>query len=363
MNLTVHEWISSLRSLQGAGERAVLVTVAGVRGSTPRETGAKMLVCENETLGTIGGGELEYQSTQIACERLRDVEANARQLRRFPLGSNCGQCCGGVVDVLFEECSLQYDWFDELLRVFDSGQPALIVTQLEGEFLKDVVAAHRVAEIQLGGISEDAVIRAARTALEDGNSRIVKLGGKRNVLIEPVTTPEFDIAVFGAGHVGTATVAMLAPLDCNIRWIDNRRNRLPANVPANVQLIRTDTPEREVEAMAAGAFYLTMTHSHALDYEICRNVLNRGDFAYCGLIGSQSKQRRFTKRMRQEEVRNIDRLICPIGISGISGKKPTEIAIAVAAELLQVRETASQSVADGSDANVIYIESRSLLER
>ena len=359
----MHEWIDSLRSLRGAGERAVLVTVAGVRGSTPRETGAKMLVSENVTLGTIGGGELEYQSTQIACEHLRDVDASARQLRRFPLGSNCGQCCGGVVDVLFEKCSVQYDWFDELLRVFDSGQAALIVTQLEGDFLKEVVVADRVDEIQMGGISEDAVISAARTALEDGNSRIVKLGPKRNVLIEPITAPRFDIAVFGAGHVGTATVAMLATLDCNIRWVDNRRNRLPESVPANVQVIRTDSPEREVEAMAAGAFYLAMTHSHALDYEICRNILNRGDFAYCGLIGSQSKQRRFTKRMRQEEVPNIYRLICPIGISGISGKKPAEIAISVAAELLQVREAVSQSVADGSDGNVVYFKSRSSLER
>lgn len=353
----MHEWIDDLRRIREAGDRAIIVTVAGVRGSAPREIGAKMLVTGSDTLGTIGGGQLEYQCTQIACGFLRDEDADIRLMRRFPLGVNCGQCCGGVVDILFEECAAGSGWFDELLSTFDSGQAALLVTRLEsgGGIRKEMVSAD---QLHATGKLEPVEMDAGRQALDDGNARLLKLTANSSLLLEPITTPKFHIAVFGAGHVGTATVAMLATLDSNIRWIDSRRSLLPKNMPIHVQTIRTDTPEREVAAMPANAFYLIMTHSHPMDYEICREVLKRDDFAYCGLIGSLSKQRRFTKRLRAEEVGNIERLTCPIGVSGISGKKPAEIAISVAAELLQVREAASQCATGRSGGNVFHIKSR-----
>ena len=95
----MNEWIDALCDLAAAGEPAVLVTVAGIRGSAPREIGAKMIVTATETIGTIGGGQLEYQSTRIAAGML-DEEQLA--LRSFPLGPELGQCCGGVVEILFE---------------------------------------------------------------------------------------------------------------------------------------------------------------------------------------------------------------------------------------------------------------------
>ena len=92
--------------------------------------------------------------------------------------------------------------------------------------------------------------------------------------------------------------------------------------------------------MPPESFYLVMTHSHALDFEICTRILSRDDVAYAGLIGSRTKRRRFEKRFVKAGLpaARIERLICPIGVDGISGKKPAEIAVAVAAELLQVRE-------------------------
>ena len=51
----MNEWIDELSDLTAGGERVVVVTVAGIRGSAPREVGAKMIVTDNETIGTIGG--------------------------------------------------------------------------------------------------------------------------------------------------------------------------------------------------------------------------------------------------------------------------------------------------------------------
>ncbi len=98
--------------------------------------------------------------------------------------------------------------------------------------------------------------------------------------------------------------------------------------------------------MPAGSCYLIMTHSHPLDLEICDRVLRRDDFVYCGLIGSLSKRRRFERLLRKQGMTDdvLRRLTCPIGIAGIDGKKPAEIALAAAAEILPTRDAMQRQV-------------------
>ena len=88
--------------------------------------------------------------------------------------------------------------------------------------------------------------------------------------------------------------------------------------------------------------------------EICDRVLRREDARYCGLIGSLSKRRRFEKRYRQQGMAQavLEALVCPIGVDGITGKKPAEIAVAVAAEVLRVRDLAAASDSKDYPANV-----------
>jgi xanthine dehydrogenase accessory factor len=79
---------------------AVLVTVAIVEGSVPREPGAKMLVTREGFAGTIGGGHLEHRAIGIARAML--AEGGAPRLERFALGPSLGQCCGGIAHLAFE---------------------------------------------------------------------------------------------------------------------------------------------------------------------------------------------------------------------------------------------------------------------
>lgn len=323
-------WIGPLVDLVDRGLPVVAVTVAGTRGSTPRETGATMLVTADDTVGTIGGGQLEYECTRIAAGMLGVDDRPVR--RTFPLGASMGQCCGGVADVLFRPVGSMAPWFDELAELHRARQPAVLVTDLDGEGGVEIVRTDRtIADTSL----PEALARAARKLIDDRSGSAVEGGW----LFEPVFDSDFDIAVFGAGHVGSAVVSTLAGLDCNIRWIDSRRGVFGA-VPGNVRAIETADPAREVLALPPAAFYLVMTHSHAIDLDITSRILERGDAAYCGLIGSRSKRRRFEKRMLAAGLpaARFDDLRCPIGVDGISGKRPAEIAIAVAAELLRVRE-------------------------
>jgi len=166
-----------------------------------------------------------------------------------------------------------------------------------------------------------------------------------SVLFEPLQGSDFEIVLFGAGHVGSALVSSLAALDCRISWIDNR-DVFPAGLPANTTAITAMQPATVVDSIPAGRYFLIMTHSHALDLEICARVLARDDFVYCGLIGSRSKRRQFVKRLQKLELseREIERLVCPIGIDGITGKRPAEIAVAVSAQLLQLRQAQQAAI-------------------
>lgn len=329
----MNEWITELADVSASGEPAVLVTVAGIRGSAPREIGAKMLVTATETIGTIGGGQLEYQSTRVAVGMLED---ELLALRSFPLGSSMGQCCGGVVEILFEPVQSGLPaWLRDLVALHGQREAAVVVTRISRSApQKFVVTADGI----YGAVEEQAegkLVAAARAMLADGSSAC------RDVqdFYEPIVAPDLNIAVFGAGHVGTAVVDALSVLDCNIRWVDSRRN-IFRQVPPNVRAVETAEPALEVAAMPPGSFYLVMTHSHALDFDICDRILRRDDARYCGLIGSVSKRRRFEKRYRQQGMPEnlLAGLVCPIGVAGIGGKKPREIAVAVAAEVLRVRE-------------------------
>jgi len=341
----MNEWIDELSDLAAAGEPAMLVTVAGVRGSAPREIGAKMIVTSTETIGTIGGGQLEYQSTRVAVEMLNDQGST---LRSFPLGSSMGQCCGGVVEILFEPLTDGLPvWLRDLAALHGQREPAIIATRISRTNpAKFVVTGDQV----FGADEEDAALVARARRILDGVPTTVR---DVQEFFEPVVAPDLNIAVFGAGHVGAAVVNALSELDCNIRWIDSRA-KMFRKVPVNVRAIDAPDPALEVAAMPADSFYLVMTHSHAMDFDICDRILRRRDARYCGLIGSLSKRRRFEKRYRQQGMSQavIDQLVCPIGVDGISGKKPAEIAVSAAAEILKVRERSVAPVVEDYPDNV-----------
>ncbi len=342
----MNEWIDELSDLTAANEAVVMITIAAIRGSAPREVGARMIVTATQSIGTIGGGQLEYQCTRIAVGMLGGDEITS--VRKFPLGAAMGQCCGGVVDVLFEPLSAGLpEWLRDLRSLHGQREKAALLTQIGGD-ARFVVSAGRVFDGEPQSLPA-AVADHALGLLEDGSP------GERvdDWFVDTIIGTDFNIAVFGAGHVGTAVVAALAQLDCNIRWIDSRRD-IFRSAPANVRSIESPEPSLEVAAMPAASFYLVMTHSHALDFDICDRILRRQDAQYCGLIGSRSKKRRFEKRYRQQGMPQemFDALTCPIGVDGISGKKPAEIAVAAAAEVLRAYEHMSKSSARSYPDNV-----------
>jgi xanthine dehydrogenase accessory factor len=149
--------------------------------------------------------------------------------------------------------------------------------------------------------------------------------------------PRFVLQLYGAGHVGRAIVRLLEGIDCRVSWIDERDSEFPPGIGApHIQRVCVEPVEAEVASAPAGAYYLVLTHSHALDLAITEAILRRGDFGYLGLIGSKTKRARFVHRFEARGIAPavLARLTCPIGVPGIAGKEPEVIAVAVVAQLL-----------------------------
>ncbi|WMC10967.1 xanthine dehydrogenase accessory protein XdhC [Oceanimonas pelagia] len=94
-------WIQTLAELEQRGEPCVMVTVVEHKGSTPRDSGTKMLVTECGCYATIGGGHLEYKALELARQMLASGEQQMR-IERFNLGASLGQCCGGMATIMLE---------------------------------------------------------------------------------------------------------------------------------------------------------------------------------------------------------------------------------------------------------------------
>lgn len=353
-------WPDALASAFERDAHAVLVTVADARGSTPRESGAAMVVTAATMAGTIGGGHLEYEALRLAREALAEPAAQpAAWIVRFPLGASLGQCCGGVATLAFQTVARDdVSWLATARACLRTQAPFALV----GRLGSGPAAAARLlvtgddARGTLGDAALDsAAIAVARERLAalpgDAASGSGVIGRHATELFVHVVRPaDFDVYVFGNGHVGRALVHVLGALPARVRWIDAREHDFPAAVPANTEVIATDTPDAELRAAPGGGYVVITTHSHALDFEIAVAALARDDWRYVGMIGSRAKRAQLERRIAERglPIDTIARIVCPIGAlpGTIRSKEPGAIAVAVAAELLAVRERA---MAMGSD--------------
>ena len=192
-------------------------------------------------------------------------------IRRYPLGPSLGQCCGGVVFLSY--------------RLIDAGDAKALQAELLAQ-------------------------------------------------LDPV-------GLFGGGHVGAALARLLSTLPFTVRWIDSRDGVFPPGLPAQIETEHSEPVQQAVAQLAPGSRVLIMSFSHAEDLDIViaclKRLRERDDLPYIGLIGSKTKWATFRHRLeaRGFTAAEMERVTCPIGVAGITGKEPEVIAVAVAAQLLQ----------------------------
>lgn len=300
-----------------------MITQVDVRGSAPQACGARIIVTIEKVSGTIGGGQLEHSAVELARQWLSTGSGPRRYLDSVELGSRLGQCCGGRVRLLYE--------------VLDHSDLAWLDT------LRD--AANEGAEFACFNLTDDADQRRGHESDSSPSmpaDAAALLSG--DLLYERLIDPRSPLFVFGAGHVAQALVPRLGGLPFSVRWVDSREDVCP-EPPGGVDIAPVELgadPFYEINKAPRGSFYLILTHSHAEDFEILQAVLARGDAAWVGLIGSETKWRGFANRLEARGVsrQRIASVHCPIGLSGITGKQPQVIAASVVAQLLLIQAPA-----------------------
>ncbi|MDR3399677.1 MAG: xanthine dehydrogenase accessory protein XdhC [Pandoraea sp.] len=351
----MHRWVDAAHKLLVRGEAAVLVTIARVEGSAPREAGTHLLVTREHVWETIGGGHLEWRAMDVARQLLRQYgQQGARHVERFALGPSLGQCCGGAVTLAFEVLTLSdLAWVSALHKRLAAGQASLRSVAFGAPGADAAASQHQGGPVLLTELDPNEPLAHPHTLTRDADDAACSFWQGSDGwlwLSERLAPSDFHIVLFGAGHVGQAIVQVLATLPCRVTWADERTETFPETVPPNTHVESTDTPEAVVTEAPPGAYFLVMTHNHALDQRLCETIFKRDDFAYFGLIGSMTKRRQFEHRLRDRGVppARFEQMICPIGVAGITGKAPATIAIAVAAQLLRVREQQMRQSAPAS---------------
>ena len=161
-------------------------------------------------------------------------------------------------------------------------------------------------------------------------------------LADQLRSSTVPVALFGSGHVGAALVQVLGLLPVDLTWIDSRDQAFPTDVPSNVHCEHSNPVQGAVAELAPGTSVLVMSFSHAEDLDIVQACLLRqrahGDLPFVGLIGSTTKWATFRHRLEAKgfSEQELAHVTCPIGIPGIHDKRPEVIAVAVAAQLMQV---------------------------
>ena len=259
---------------------------------------------------------------------------------------------------------------EALVDLLAAGEPAAIVTLVEakGSTPREAGVAMLVTATRLvgtigGGTYEWEGVAAARRLLADGGAAVtlrMALGpetgqccgghvtiqvriadedvlAEQKIRDEGIVARQPQVILYGAGHVGRALALALDPLPFTTRIVDSRADEI-ALVEGRTVLRIVDAPSRIAEEAPAGAAHVVLTHSHALDSLVCAAVLERGDFAYLGLIGSATKRASFVSAFRDLGLpeAGIARLVCPIGGTAVRDKRPAIIASLVAAELIAV---------------------------
>jgi len=195
---------------------------------------------------------------------------------------------------------------------------------------------------RVGGESEPCLVRY--DLQQDLN---MVCGGVATVFYELAANRTWNIAVFGAGHVAQAVVPLLASFDCNLWCIDHREDWL-GKIPArpNLEKVLTLDLPAFVRQLPENIFYLCISQGHATDLPIVREILKRGGdrAAFIGVIGSVPKARTLRANLLQEGFSEdqVNAIYCPVGLP-IGTNSPSEIAVSIAAQLLQKRDETAET--------------------
>jgi len=366
-------WAEALRTLE-RGQSFALATVVNVRGSTPREVGAKMIVRDDGQFGTIGGGCGEAEVFRKARVLLED--GGEARLAEVDLTGDFDQqeigTCGGVMDVFIDLWRPRADLeiARRLADAADHSRPAALLTVVDPGSSKGAAPAVKVGERtvvdisrratpldgfaglgaeatqQLGERTADAVAALFEVGA-DGAVRPatrVEPSGAPRVFLDPITGAQ-RLIIVGAGHIAQPLAQLGSMLGFHVTVIDDRaafanRERFPN---ADQITVRPFAAAIEALELDRHCYLLSVTRGHAFDEEVLRTALRRRNGAFIGMIGSRRRVRATLERLAEDGIpaSELEQVHAPLGVD-LGAETPAEIAVSIIAEIIRERRTGAR---------------------
>ncbi len=297
--------LSRAVAMRGSGDAMRACLVVGARGSTPQPAGAMMLVAQSgETVGTIGGGCVEAELARRATAMML---AGTTGVHDFTLdhdyGWDDGLICGGA------------------LRVAIGTLPE----QADLEMIERCLRERAPTRLQV------------YTQVDEGPARF-----DLHIPLSP------RLLIAGAGHIGQAVARHGLRLDFETTLFDDRADLLERFAPEGCLNAAGDIAETLTAAEVDPETYcVIVTRGHRHDAQALAAVIDRGA-RYVGMIGSKRKALLVRRELRERGVsdESLDSVHAPIGLD-IGSVTAEEIAISIAAELVQMREQRGRVMVDG----------------
>jgi xanthine dehydrogenase accessory factor len=361
-------WPEAERTLE-RGQKFALATVINVRGSTPREVGAKMIVRDDGQFGTIGGGCGEAEVFRKA--RLLLDEGRGARLTEIDLTGDFDQqqigTCGGIMDVFVDIWmpASDLETVRQLADAAERNRPAALLTLVHSVDLGSVGAKSivdtateegrlisaleipRRAMGQLVARTRDGMPALIEISDNGGANPVTRVDGERpRLFLDPISGAQ-RLVIAGAGHIAQPLAALGSALGFHVTVIDDRasfanRERFPS---ADQIVVRAFAAAIEALALDRHCYLVSVTRGHSFDEEVIRTALQHSRGAFIGMIGSRRRVKATLERIAEGGVSQelLDQVHAPLGMD-IAAETPEEIAVSIIAEIVRERRSGARDI-------------------
>jgi xanthine dehydrogenase accessory factor len=361
-------WPEAERTLE-RGQKFALATVINVRGSTPREVGAKMIVRDDGQFGTIGGGCGEAEVFRKA--RLLLDEGRGARLTEIDLTGDFDQqqigTCGGIMDVFVDIWmpASDLETVRQLADAAERNRPAALLTLVHSVDLGSVGAKSivdtateegrlisaleipRRAMGQLVARTRDGMPALIEISDNGGANPVTRVDGERpRLFLDPISGAQ-RLVIAGAGHIAQPLAALGSTLGFHVTVIDDRasfanRERFPS---ADQIVVRTFAAAIEALSLDRHCYLVSVTRGHSFDEEVIRTALQHSRGAFIGMIGSRRRVKATLERIAESGVSRelLDQVHAPLGMD-IAAETPEEIAVSIIAEIVRERRSGARDI-------------------
>ena len=325
-------WALAAASLR-AGTPVALLCVVRSEGSSPGRQGFKMCVTAAAVAGSIGGGVMEHKWVELARQRLASSDTapllRPQVHRREAPTDRSGLMCSGEQDVLL--------W---PLTAADLAATARIEELLQRH------APGHLAFSLAGGLQVQA---GTLSAVSGTPTDFYQYDAGPGWRYREQLGFHDQLTIVGGGHVSLALSRAVAPLGFEITVLDDRPDlpTLEANDAAHFRrMVAYETVAAEIPP-GPRRYVVVMTVGYRTDAVVLRQLLGGAQqgqpYCYLGVMGSVAKVSELRRGLQEAGIaaERIARLRGPIGVP-INSQTPEEIAISIAAELIQARHEKPQ---------------------